>query len=107
MDQTKTPVLSPSLFKKELALISAMDIPVANTTHHSAVNTSRKDDPKSQFEELYKKSTENLFYAPIEKTLVNSANNTKYNIWKAKTGKVDIKAAKPPKYNHNATIKRS
>lgn len=36
-----------------------------------------------------------------------SNNSTKYNIWKAKTSKIDMKAAKPPKYSNNATLKRA
>jgi hypothetical protein len=61
---------------------------------------------KKEFEEIYKKSTENLFYAPLEKSMASN-NSAKYNIWKAKTSKIDMKSAKPPKYNNNATLKRA
>lgn len=61
---------------------------------------------KKEFEEIYKKSTENLFYAPLDKGMASN-NSAKYNIWKAKTSKIDIKSAKPPKYSSNANLKRA
>jgi hypothetical protein len=56
---------------------------------------------------MYKKSTENLFNAPPVKNMQSSSNNVKYNMWKAKTSKFDIKATKPPKYSNKATFKRN
>lgn len=62
---------------------------------------------RGEFEELYKKSTENLmFFAPtvrnVETIGVGGAQiKNKYNIWKSQSGKVDLKnagAPKPPKH---------
>lgn len=66
--------------------------------------TAKKDvvTIKKEFEEIYKKSTENLFYAlPVKNQGTNSKD--KYNMWKSQTGKVDLHAQKPPK--HGATKK--
>lgn len=45
---------------------------------------SAKKDPtvKKEFEEIYKKSTENLFIVPPAKNLENGYN-VKFNIWKS------------------------
>lgn len=51
---------------------------------------------KKEFEEIYKKSTENLFFAPPIRNIENGYNQ-KFNIWKSQSGKVNL-ASKPPKH---------
>ena len=79
-----------------------------SNTHHNNMSRDHK-----QFEEVFKKSTENLFYVPASRTaeVPNSSQNAqveefkarqKYNMWKAQTGKVDLtsgnQTSKPPKH---------
>ena len=80
-----------------------MDTPKGSTLNSNR-GSSRKDlmENKQQFEELYKKSTENLFYVPPARN-PEGGYKEKYNIWKSKTGRVDVKSSKPPKYNNNVS----
>jgi hypothetical protein len=61
-----------------------------NSQHASA---SKDQHVKQEFEEIYKKSTENLFFAPTVRSIEGAGYNKKFNIWKSQSGKVDIKGS--------------
>ena len=64
----------------------------------SQQSSVRKESIKQEFEEIYKKSTENLFMAPPNKNSLLTKD--KYNIWKSQSGLISLSnagAAKPPR----------
>lgn len=59
-------------------------------------SSTRKETIKQEFEEIYKKSTENLFIAPPDKNHALHPAKDKYNIWKSQSSRVNL-SAKPPR----------
>lgn len=81
------------------------------------MSSRKKDIDVKEFEEIYKKSTENLFLIPPTRNL-ESGYKEKFNIWKSQSSKIDLSLApsvialgapssKPPKGHNKVLVKKA